>query len=335
LLGRAELLFKAVPTTVEYTEVEARIARMTEAELVDMDEHPDDYEPWALELGRVELAKRNLAPERVGELRRENAEEAAQETRARERRTAWLWIKFAALAIPLLIGGLKVVSNALNSREEERLSVACAQMLAKATGEASSDETVKLEGHSLATRATIESVTPSQNGARVLAGIQVAVDVDGQRVPALTSGSIGIDSTREGALRIGIEEWVAGVGVPMVNALTGKGETLRVGAFVAHPGPIGIRGPMPELLDGLRETILRDLAPDLSRLLSGSGLHALSFMVVWHPDGTVHGEFRIDGEISDPLKQLAQKVKWPKGQDTYILKQYYVLAAATDAGPPR
>ena len=169
----------------------------------------------------------------------------------------------------------------------------------------------------------------------MLAGIQVAVDVDGRPVPALTSGTVGIDSTREGALRIGIEEWVAGVGVPMVNALTGKGETLRVGAFVAHPGPIGIRGPMPELLDGLRETILRDLVPDLSRLLSGSGLHALSFMVVWHPDGTIHGEFRIDGAISDPLKQLAQKVKWPKGQDTYILKQYYVLAAATDAGPRR
>src|SRR5258706_6701927 len=111
---------------------------MTEAELVDMDEHPDDYEQWAVQLGRAQLVRRGLEPERLGELRRENAEEAAQATQARERKTKWLWIKFVALAIPLLIGGLKAVSHSLNSREEERLSVTCAQMLAKTAGAASS-----------------------------------------------------------------------------------------------------------------------------------------------------------------------------------------------------
>src|SRR5512141_3208664 len=61
---------------LEFQEVSARILRMTDAELVDMADHPQDYEEWALRLGQEELARRGLAPEHVDALRTDNAAEA-------------------------------------------------------------------------------------------------------------------------------------------------------------------------------------------------------------------------------------------------------------------
>ena|SRR5260221_9496152 len=65
----------------EYAEVESRIARMSDGELVEMADHPGDYETWALELGRAELKRRRIAPEQVAELQHDNAEMEADRGR--------------------------------------------------------------------------------------------------------------------------------------------------------------------------------------------------------------------------------------------------------------
>ena len=74
-----------VPGAAEFAEAEARIAGLTDAELVNMHEHPDQWETWAVELGRAELARRALAPEHVAALRAENAAEAKRNADGRKR----------------------------------------------------------------------------------------------------------------------------------------------------------------------------------------------------------------------------------------------------------
>jgi hypothetical protein len=65
-----------MPGTAEFAQVEARIAALTDAELVEMADHPADYEPWALELGHSELARRRLSSAGVEQLRAGNAADA-------------------------------------------------------------------------------------------------------------------------------------------------------------------------------------------------------------------------------------------------------------------
>src|SRR4051794_31872901 len=67
----------------EYGELESRCGRMTDAELIDALDHPPDFEPWALELFRAELARRGRTAEEQAELREENAVQAAADEAAR------------------------------------------------------------------------------------------------------------------------------------------------------------------------------------------------------------------------------------------------------------
>jgi len=325
----------AVPGAVEFAQVEARISRMTDAELVEMNDHPEDFEPWALELGRAELARRGLPAEQVLQLRSENAAEETKATLGRNaasgRLIAWALPLVALLALPLI----GVIRSAISRHESKGLSETCAQMLARAAGGIAVGNAVKLDDHSLVTNVAIEQIREHPSGAQTAAGIGVMFDVDGNSVPALTTGSVGIDSTREGALGVAIEEWVTGYGMPIVNALARKGKTLRVGAFDVYPGPTGIRGSDPEHLENLHETFFQEVGSALPQLVSGPSLHALSILVVRRPDGSLDGEFRVDGQPSDRLKQLALRAKWPKSEDTYMLKQYYVLTAAGGGDPAR
>ena len=68
-----------MPGAVELAQLEVRISQLTDAELVDMvQEHPGDYEAWALDIGRGELARRQLLPTDVARLRAENVADAVE-----------------------------------------------------------------------------------------------------------------------------------------------------------------------------------------------------------------------------------------------------------------
>ncbi len=70
-----------VPSAAEFAQTEERISGMTDAELVEMADHAADYEPWALDLGRAELARRRLQPTELAELRQCNAKAIAAASR--------------------------------------------------------------------------------------------------------------------------------------------------------------------------------------------------------------------------------------------------------------
>ena len=166
----------------------------------------------------------------------------------------------------------------------------------------------------------------------VVVGIGVHCLIDGQPADALTSGNVGLDATREGALRNAMRDWVTQSAEPIIKALVAKKapDTQRAGGFWVHTGPTGIRGndkPVFDAPDADRhERLLHELEPELAKLVhEPKGLHALTVMMVIDGGAPASSECRVDGERSERLCQLAARVPWPKAPGPYMLKQFYVL----------
>jgi hypothetical protein len=182
---------------------------------------------------------------------------------------------------------------------------------------------VKVPGHTIATTATIEQGEGRDE--TFVVGVSISVEVDGRAVPALTSGAVGVDSSRQAALTTALEEWSAQYGTPILEALARRQPSLTAGGFDVYAGPTGVRGAKPEHLADIHAALFAVLTPELSRLVATPTLHALTVTLVKEPAGAVDGEFRVDGAVSETLKQIALKVTWPGAPDAYMLKQFYVL----------
>jgi len=315
-----------MPGAAEFAQVEARIARMADAELVDMNDHPEDYEPWALELGRVEMGRRKIEPDRLAGFRQELSAEATKDTRLRDFANHWLAVKLLGLGVVLALAGWQGIRNLISWREAVRLSASCAAMLSEATGRASAGSAIKIGAHSIALTVSVEAVDPLSDGVNSAAVIQVACELDGHDVPALMSSTVGIGSTRDRALAQALKDWVQGQGMPIVAALSGKPSFLRAGDFVVH-GTLGIRGHRPAIAEDVHEQFLLTVAPALSSL-SRTSFHTVSAIVRSSPGVAPTGDFRLDNQASSQLKRLALQVPWPKGESPYVLSHFYVLAAA-------
>jgi Family of unknown function (DUF6348) len=93
------------------------------------------------------------------------------------------------------------------------------------------------------------------------------------------------------------------------------------------PAPAGIRGDKPDGLADFNASFFRTVGPALATLIATKpGVHAITVLGARTADGAIDGEFRVDGQVSDALKQLALQVKWPT-RTVYMLKQYYVLVS--------
>ena len=209
--------------------------------------------------------------------------------------------------------------------ESRRLPDLFAGKLAQASGAAANGDTIKVGEHSLSLVPQVEQVANAPDG-RVAAGVRVSCKIDGKAVDALTAGSVGIDTSRDAALVTAAEEWAMQYGKPIVDALSAKAPTLQISGFKVYAGPVGIRGSKPDGLDEVNANFFRAIEPALPTLITAkAGLHSMTITAVRNKDGSMDGEFRVDGQVSEELKRRALQVKWPTSSSTYMLKQYYVL----------
>ncbi len=206
------------------------------------------------------------------------------------------------------------------------LSEQCATKLANATGALAKSDTVNVRDHVLQLAATVEQVKTAPDG-RVVAGVRVTCTLDGKPVDALTSAGVGIDTSRDAALATAATEWAMQYGKPIVDALFERPAALSSGGFAVYAGPAGIRGDKPDGLADFNASFFHAVEPALAKLIATkAGVHAITVLGARTADGQIDGEFRVDGQVSDALKQLALQVKWPT-RTAYMLKQYYVLIA--------
>jgi hypothetical protein len=211
------------------------------------------------------------------------------------------------------------------SDDSQRLSETFAAKLAKASGVCTSASTVKIGEHTLALITQVEQVETAPDG-RVVAGVKVSCKLDGTPVESLTSGSVGIDSSRDAALVTAAEEWAMQYGTPIVDVLSAKAPALQSGGYNVYAGPAGIRGSKPDGLSEVNSSFFRTIEPALPTLIpSKAGLHSITITAARSDDGSIDGEFRVDGQVSDQLKKLALQAKWPTSTGSYMLKQYYVM----------
>lgn len=189
--------------------------------------------------------------------------------------------------------------------------------------------TLKFDGHTLAAAVTIEKIVEEQGN--VLAGIGIAVRVDGAENPALFAGGVGVGDTRAGAIETALQEWAMQTGGPIVQALRGPSSRrapITVGAWDVHAGPTGIRGEKPEgatFDEAWQTSFLAHIDAVVRASFSGPGLHAMTLTIVVDGVGN-RGECRVDGVVSPQLCERARSHAWPVGKDAYMFKQFYVLA---------
>jgi hypothetical protein len=199
-----------------------------------------------------------------------------------------------------------------------------ATKLANATGALAKGDTVHVRDHVLELGAAVEQVKTAPDG-RLVAGLRVTCTLDGKPIDALTSGAVGIDASRDAAIATAATDWATQYGKSIVDALYARPSALSSGGFAIYASPAGIRGDKPDGLGDFNASFFHTVGPELAKLIpTKAGIHAITVLGARTADGAIDGEFRVDGAVSDTLKQLALQVKWPT-RTVYMLKQYYVL----------
>ncbi len=229
-------------------------------------------------------------------------------------------------------------SNSLSVNDD--LSALTTKLLAAALEQ--DGITVEARGLSLKLGSRTLSVTTStdsvkETDGKVFVGLAFACTVDGKAVPALHTGSIGIDDTKQAAMHTATQEWVFQYGVPTAMAVMGGATdggkadgAISVGDLVVFPGATGIRGQAPAEFRGLasfHNALISHLSSLLKPLASEGGLHAMTLTLVFKEGSPLQGECRLDGKVSVPLLTAAQEYPWPKVTGTFMVKQYYVFSA--------
>ena len=197
------------------------------------------------------------------------------------------------------------------------LSRALTRLLGQAAGVTGTDEALVLGARTLAVRGAVEQM---ERGPQFAVGIRVTCALDGEPVPALTAGSVGLGDEPEAAVQTAVQEWVMSNGLSIANALLARGDRRRFGtpphAYDITASATGVRGQAPDGLGKLHGELLGLAAPAFGELfVKPSPLHALTVVVVRKPDAPLDGEFRVDGELSPAFRAIALRVAWPAGHD--------------------
>lgn len=232
-------------------------------------------------------------------------------------------------------GGARADGGASNP-EFSRLCVGALAELAKSAGATPSSEGARLRIGKDELRLSASVSDRGRQGSLHMVGAEVDVSVNGVAQP-LKAGVVGVGGDREGAVAEAAAQWVATVGVALLDAL-GAGGRLRplpnAGSFSVHAGEAVVRGPQAGAWsDERRRQFLEALGPTIRGLESSpSEFHLILMMVGVEPGAAVEGECRVDGVVSGEALKAAKALSWPPSEGPYMVKQYYLLRRRPKGG---
>lgn len=145
-------------------------------------------------------------------------------------------------------------------------------------------------------------------------------------------GSIGIGSTKEEALNVCIQEWIAIFGIPFANMLNDS-ESIKVSNMKVFPGLMGTRGnpPAKTWLKGYDEMTNKMISKIQQEIKSKPGnLVSVDIKLKISKSGVTDGECRIDNEVSQNLLNELKQLDWPPSDEEFILKQFYLIRKGND-----
>ncbi len=197
------------------------------------------------------------------------------------------------------------------------------------------DGEILVGGHRLGLSIAFEGFVPQ--GAHTLAPLEVQIHVDGDTGDRFRVGALGIGPDQTTALREAISEWHLLVVAPLLAALGAPVETRRgksqlqrrVAGWDLFAGRAGIRGRVPPELRA-SDAFFRSLLECLRQVVetwerpNRFELHSVYFMATRGPD-VCDIQAAIDGILEAKLVELLSELPWPRGDETYLYKQLFVL----------
>jgi hypothetical protein len=223
----------------------------------------------------------------------------------------------------------RILPGQPNAKLSEMAVASLAVGLAKA-GQQTTPKGTRLlvNGRTLEPAVAIDYVRPM--GTQFAVGTFVSSRIDGTPVPAIDSGSLGIDSNTDDAVRTAVFEWSAQFGFAMARALAGDAPAGVVSGFTVYAGLPGTKGERPPgaKLSETQTRLLAHLAPLVEGLSAAKGaMHAIALTIKVEPTH-VQGECRLDGQVSRQVLDRMVTFDWPRSQTGYVFKQFYVLVPA-------
>jgi hypothetical protein len=205
--------------------------------------------------------------------------------------------------------------------------------------------TVTAAGHRIEVDAHVDAKT--RRGEQHIIAVDFQIRIDGELVPALRSGVVGVDPTSEGARATAASEWAAQYGAPIGYAIARwLGVTtapqlsdavshfylyVRVNGELLHFGPPGFRGSLtdPEALSS-PEFVQNIAALAVPRMGSRNHFRSATILLEFNGDTVVGGECRINGEISPALLGALKGLTLQQHEPRFLYKLYLAAAPRTD-----
>ncbi len=200
------------------------------------------------------------------------------------------------------------------------------------------DGEIVLDGHRLGLSIAFDGFV--EQGAHVLAPLEVQIHVDGDNGDRFRVGTLGVGTDQQTAMREAIAEWHLLAVAPLLAALGAPVETRRgqaqarqqLAGWDLFAGRVGIRGRVPpELRAG--GTFYRALIERLRQHVAGwpvpkkIELRSIFFLAT-HNGGACEVQAAVDGIVDPRLAEALAQLPWPGGDETYLYKQLFVLRSS-------
>jgi hypothetical protein len=166
-----------------------------------------------------------------------------------------------------------------------------------------------------------------------LVGVGVQVVLDGEALPALRTGAVGVDTSRERAIQSAADQWGMGYGIVVIHSLFPKSSdppSVAAGPYRIYYGPVLMRGTA-EIKDfaAARAQLSRALSTFTSQTFSGQAeWHGMTINVTSSPSKGITSMGQLDGKVSPLLTQAIKGVSWPTGGSSWMLKQFFLAVPA-------
>jgi hypothetical protein len=173
----------------------------------------------------------------------------------------------------------------------------------------------------------------AQRDGHWLIGMGVRVFLDGHELPAMRTGAVGVDTTRDAALKTAAEDWGQQYGIVLVHALfpaTSHDKPIVSGSYQLFFGPVGLRGSDDIKSFGGTLNQLNDVLGRFANQTFGrraAQWHGLTVTVAFDPKQGRSSMCHLDGPESPELNKVVSQVSWPASTG-YMLKRFYLVVPA-------
>jgi hypothetical protein len=159
-----------------------------------------------------------------------------------------------------------------------------------------------------------------------ICGVRFQIAANGKKDTRLTYGWVGMDTTKEAALRDAVQGWWATLGVPLIRSLADRSPDYSHSQYLAYAGLMGIRGAPPSgwLTDSAEAT--RKIVPVIKSVTDQRrSTKVVELRLSIGSDEITDLGCRLDADRSPELFKAVSGLPWPQSESSYVFYQTYII----------